>query len=405
MVSQDKANGVGHRWKGVQLAVAVLAVVVIAGCGSDKAENQSPAAPSTAATQAPAKTQAAAGPTVASLTGAGSFEAQPPTSGPPPAKGKKVWWVSCGMVVPDCSVPANAAKEAAAKLGFDFQIADGRLNQGGGQLAAVRTALAASPDVMVIHGISCPIVKGALQDAKRKGVKLMGVETPDCSDTGSGPSLFDVEMKYAPKALTNVDYFKAWGRISAQYLIADTGGKANIILAHNTEPLGEFVQQGFTDEIKKCSGCKIIDEFTWVSPELIPGGPFIQKLRGALTKNPTADAAFLSFDGMITNAGGGKAIQETNPNVKIYGGGGQAPTLDLLRRGGMRAVTAGHSPVWTGYAAMDNVNRALNGQDTVPQGVGFRPIDKDHNLPAKPGSVYESPIDFKAAYEKSWSAR
>jgi hypothetical protein len=36
-----------------------------------------------------------------------------------------------------------------------------------------------------------------------------------------------------------------------------------------------------------------------------------------------------------------------------------------------------------------------------PEGVGFRPVDKTHNLPPA-GSGYISPVDFKAAYAKTW---
>jgi len=65
------------------------------------------------------------------------------------------------------------------------------------------------------------------------------------------------------------------------------------------------------------------------------------------------------------------------------------------------AVTAAHDLGWMGYGAMDNANRALQGEDTMPQGVGFRPVDKDHNLPPA-GKGYSSPIDWQAAYEKLW---
>ncbi len=391
-------------WRLAPMVVAVAAVLAVAGCGSSG--DSSSGSSTSAASASTSAAAASSGPTVEDLTGKDSYEADPPTSGPPPAKGKLVYWVSCGMVIPDCSVPANSAKEAAQKLGINFKIADGKLNAGGGDAAAVRTALAAKPDVIIIHGISCPIVKQPLEEAKKAGVKVMGVEALDCSDppAPAGGALFTANMLYAPKAKSGVEYFQAWGRITAQYMIAAMGGKMNYIQNHGTEPLQENVNIGFNDEMKKCSGCKKLDEVTFTSADLIPNGPWLQRFRAALVKNPTANAIMYPFDANTTGAGGAKAAHEALPDAKQFGGSGQAPALDLVRSGVMTAVTGAHSPVWMGYAAMDNINRVLNDKPTVPEGVGFRPVDKDNNLPSTPGTDYQSPIDFKAAYEKIWAA-
>jgi len=395
----------GRVWRLAAPVVAAVAVLAVAGCGSsgDSSTNSATSAGS-ATTGAPASSSS--GPTVEDLTGAGSYEAKPPTTGPPPAKGKLVYWVSCGLVIPDCSVPAKSAQAAAKTLGINFKIADGKLNAGGGDAAAVRTALAAKPDVIIIHGISCPIVKQPLEEAKKAGVKVMGIEALDCSDPpdSAGASLFTANMLYTPKAKTGVEYFQAWGRITAQYMIAAMGGKMNYIQNHGTEPLQENLNIGFNEEMKTCSGCKKLDEVTFTSADLIPNGPWLQRFRAALVKNPTADAIMYPFDANSVGAGGAKAAHEALPDAKQFGGSGQGPALDLVRSGVMTAVTGAHSPVWMGYAAMDNINRVLNDKPTVPEGVGFRPVDKDHNLPSTPGTDYQSPIDFKALYEKLWSS-
>lgn len=329
-------------------------------------------------------------------------EHEPPTEGPA-ATDKSVWWISCGMAIPDCSVPANAAKEAAEKLGVDFHIADGKLNVGGGNEAAVRTALAAKPDALIIHGISCPIIQAPLQEAVDAGVEVMGVESLDCADTG-GPDLFTAEMNYAEGAETGEQYFSKWGEISAEYVIAATQEKAKVIVNAGTEPLQALINDAFVAKLSECSECEVVETVEFGSADLAPEGTWIQQFRAALAQHPEATAVFLPFDVNIATAGGAQAIAESGLDLIGAGGSGQAPALDLVRDGKFTAATAAHSANWMGYAAIDNINRVLNGEETVPQGVGFRVVDVNHNLPASPETDYETPIDFKGLYEQLWSA-
>jgi hypothetical protein len=54
-----------------------------------------------------------------------------------------------------------------------------------------------------------------------------------------------------------------------------------------------------------------------------------------------------------------------------------------------------------GYAAIDAANRILQDQPLVPEGVGLRAVDK--STVASSSGAYESPIDWKSAYQKLWS--
>ncbi|MCR1783668.1 substrate-binding domain-containing protein [Nocardioides carbamazepini] len=330
-------------------------------------------------------------------------EHEPPTTGPEMSTDKSVWWISCGMAIPDCSVPANAAQEAALAMGIEFHIADGKLNVGGGNEAAVRTALAAKPDALIIHGISCPIVQAPLQEAVDAGVEVMGVEALDCAATG-GPQLFTAEMNYAEGAETGEEYFKRWGEIGADYLVAATEGKAKVIVNEGTEPLQALINDAFVATVEECEECEILEQIEFGSADLAPEGTWIQQFRASLAQHPDANSVFLPFDVNISTAGGAQAVNESGLDLIGAGGSGQAPALDLVRDDKFTAVTAAHSATWMGYAAMDNINRVLQGEDTVPQGVGFRVVDANNNLPESPESQYETPIDFVAAYNELWAS-
>jgi len=385
------------------LAVAAVAVAFGAtACGSSD-DGSSTAQTSGAATTS-TSTTAAAGPSIADLTGKGS-EAQPPTQSPAGAKGKTVWWVSCGKVAPDCAVPQKAAEEAAGKLGLTFKTADGNLNQAGGYLTAMRTALAAKPDAIILHALDCVSVRPAILEANRAGIPVLPVEMPDCdSPPVNQAGVMKNDMIYAPSVPDTTAYFKGWGAQAAQYLIKATDGKAQVIVNEGTDAVFPLMNVGFTDELKKCPGCKVVDTVKYTAAEMSPNGPWIQRFRTALTKNPTATATFIPSDFQMTGLGGAKAVKEAGTKMLVVGGSGSAPGMDAVRSGDVAANTYAHDPSWMGYAAVDTINRLLQGKPAVAEGVGTRVVTKDANLPSKAGSPYASPIDWKAAYTKIWAA-
>jgi ribose transport system substrate-binding protein len=341
-------------------------------------------------------------PTVDQLAGPDSFEGVPPTSGPKPVKGKTIWWISCGQSIPDCSVPAAAAQQAANLLGYKFHIADSNLNVGGGYVNAFRTAMAAKPDLIIVHGIGCPSIAQPLGEAMQAGIKVLGVEANDCSDIDPGAKDLYIHMQYSAKAPSSRDYLTSWGTMAAEYVIADSGGKAKYILNYDSRPDGQYFLKGFETAMAACSGCTEAGKIGSTPTDMGPGGGWIQELRAALIKAPDANAVIMPYDFMMASSGGAAAVHQLDPNARVYGGTGQAPVMDLVREGLVRAVTGAHSGGWMGYAAIDEANRILSGQPTVPEGVGVRPVDAQHNLPSKPGTAYESPVDYKALYLKEW---
>ncbi|MEO5319982.1 substrate-binding domain-containing protein [Arthrobacter sp. CC3] len=328
-------------------------------------------------------------------------ETAPPAKGPAAVAGKKVWFVSCGQSIPDCSVPAAAAKEAAGTLGWDFKIADGALNVGGANASAFRTALASNPDAIIVHGISCEAIRQPLLEAKAQGVPVMGLESLDCD----GQPLFTAEMKYGDEFPTVKDYLYSWGVWGASYLAA--GGQApRIIVEKSDEPLLAAIGKGFTDTLASCSTCKVITDISFISSDLVTNGPLSQRLRASLAKNPDLTAVFMPVDVNMAGADGAQDVKRAGlpQQITIAGGTGSPTTLDMIRSGAVAEVTA-HDIGWLAYGAMDNLNRTFAGQSAVSQGIGVVAVDKTANLPAVPGSNYTSQVGWKAAYTALWSGK
>jgi ribose transport system substrate-binding protein len=364
--------GTGKTGRKVACAAAVMTLLAVAsGCGSDSSSesssNQSEATPS-------GGSQAADLPSLDQLY-KGTFQS-PPTTSPPGAKGKSVYWITCTSATPACAVPAEAAKEAAKVLGVKLTVVDGKFNAGGAWSAAVRTALAGDADAIILHGIACPPIQQALQEAKQQGVVVLGPESNDCSDTG-GPKLFTAEIKYFDKAQDAKDYWTEYGAHAAEYLIAKSGGKAKIINNGGTEPQQKFVDDGFLEEIKKCSGCEIVGTVPYSSPDLVPNGPWIQAFRTAVVKYPQATAVYFPFDLLAGSPlGGAEALKSAGRKVLAVAGGSTPYTLDLVRNGQATGIGSMRSADWIGWATMDAVNRALQNKPQVVEGNGWMAVDE-----------------------------
>jgi ribose transport system substrate-binding protein len=99
---------------------------------------------------------------------------------------------------------------------------------------------------------------------------------------------------------------------------------------------------------------------------------------------------------------GAQIVAQSGNGQLVIASDGSPDGLDLVRNGQVAVETGGQSYEWWGYAVMDSLNRLFAGEDVVDQGLGWQPVDADHNLPAEPGSPVEAPFDVPAHYEAIW---
>ncbi|MEH3067007.1 MAG: hypothetical protein PGN15_02785 [Aeromicrobium erythreum] len=97
-----------------------------------------------------------------------------------------------------------------------------------------------------------------------------------------------------------------------------------------------------------------------------------------------------------------------NDDLVVTGGEGFGPNVGLVRDDKGQDFYAGSPSTWTGWAAVDGLNRLFNGADQVDAGIGFQGADRDHNLPAKNESYDGNVVDgkprqdYRANYLKIW---
>ncbi len=385
--------------RGVATAGVAASLLLLAGCGGSSTK----AAPDTAATTpaggsgAPATTAATSGEQVSSAP----LKA-PDATARPGAKGKKIVVISSGQASISSSVPVASAVEAAKALGWSTTIYDEAFNPASAP-GLVGQALASGADGIILDATDCPTVKNALEQAKAKGVKVVGIYSFDCNDPifgGGGQPLFSGQINYGARAADIGKFTEQYGADQAKAVIKATDGKAKVVFFNDQEfTVLRYTGKGFLDELATCAGCKVVAKVDFTGTELGPN--LQQKVTSALLQHPEANAVKSPYTA-ATLLGIGPAVTQSGRGNKLYvmGGEGFAPELDLLRSGqGLNAVNIAPSD-WTAYAAVDTMNSLFSGKPIAESGLGWQLVDKQQGLPAS--GPYIPAVDFKAAYKKAW---
>jgi ribose transport system substrate-binding protein len=385
---------------------AVLALVLaVSGCSSAKNQTSGPSSSTSSAgvsSSVASSTSAATNSNVTDLTALMKDNSTaPPSTGPSPAKNKKIWIINCGAVVVGCTTVSNEAAAAAQSLGWKATVVNGNLNIGNGWLNAFDQAIAAHPDAILAVGPECATVKQQLLQAKSAHILTFVVFGFDCNDkynTQPGAALYDgsYQPSYGPFASSQAQRL-------VEYANARNNNHSKMIeLYYQYQINGEYFHAGYEAAMKECSGCQTVATVTFDNADMAGGG-LAQKVAAVLAQHPEADGMYYPFSvsaqaGQIAAAvrSAGKA-----DSMMVVGGEGDPIDLNVIRQGGGLTAEAGFSYQWMGYGSVDELNRMFNGQALVDEGTGITLIDKNHNLPPAGAGPIVS-FDLKTAYDKLW---
>lgn len=371
---------------------AVLAVVsTAAACGGESGSTKASGSTDDPVAQAAAEK-------LDGLYGEGTFTL-PPDSGPKAQKGYRVAVVSSGTQSPTGTSQGKAAKEVAELLDWDLTVYDGKYEPSEYQ-EGIRQAISAKADVIWLYSIDCPLVKTALDEAKRARIPVVSQEGADCSDVTPGAdTYFARTMQFTEGNF--IKWGEALGAAQATWLLAKLGKDANIIEVSVSELIiTKTVHDGFQKAMaEQCPDCKV----TNVPVRIADFGPALQeKISTALLRNPQANGLAVSYDDLMT-AGGAAAVMASgrNDSLEVTSGSGYAANADLVRK------NQGQDSGWTydgrfeTWGAADMVNRLLADEEPAASGVGVSVFDRDNNLPAE-GEAFATTVDYVPVFKKVW---
>jgi ribose transport system substrate-binding protein len=372
-------------------AMSVLVVAVaLAACGSSDSSSSTNSGTETSGSE----TSGGEGGSSAGMKAAEELVAEAsgpkttwngPTSSPPPAPDKTVGIVACGLEVPGCALVTEGAEEAARALGWTPIVIDGQSDPQA-TVQGINSLIARGVDAIDLVVVQPATVSEQITKAKSEGIEVITTFTPDVTEYG-GLTTVGADEKEA-------------GAIQAAYVMTQGCGG---IISFTSEELIQVAEraEGFRDFLAANGeeDCEILADESIPLPQLgPPEEPIVSAL---LQKNAgNVDWFVASFDALLRpmlTAAESQGITD----IKGIGVDGDVEALELIRKSQGQVATIGRPTQWTSWAAMDQLNRAFNGEPLAKnEGIESKLLTKD-NLPPV-GKSYEGELDFRAEYEKIW---
>jgi ribose transport system substrate-binding protein len=338
--------------------------------------------------------------------GGAAYADQFPTqySGPTePAKAPeklKVTAITCLSILHGCVSPAEGLQHAGRELGWDVTIVDGGGNPSK-QNSAILDAVSSGSKVIALVAVDPSAVQLGLKAAKDAGVLVVsgsnGIDTPNPVVKPAANALwvaFDVGPNYA-----------ALGNAGAEWIIKDSGGKANIAVFSDKEfPSVLAFEAGLLEGLKKCTSCVVSPQQYFTGNQV--GATLAQMTVGYLRSHPDTTYLFSPYD----PAAGAQvpAIVQAGmrDKIKLVGVLGDQQNLDFIRKGTVQVADAAYENEYMGWAMADQIIRTLNKQplfDPHGENLPFTVLDKT-NLPS-PGSDWVANFDYKSKFLSLWKGK
>jgi ribose transport system substrate-binding protein len=174
-----------------------------------------------------------------------------PTIGPKADKGKFVVYIADTQTNAGSAGTAAGAKEAAAALGWKFQLLDGQ-NTATGEQAALEQAIALKPDGLILGSFPAERFADLFKRAAAQGIKIVTWHSAAAPGPIAGSPEVFWNISTDPYAIANT---------AGKYAVAHSDGTANaVLLTDNQFPIVVTKTKGESDGITACATCKVLSE-------------------------------------------------------------------------------------------------------------------------------------------------
>lgn len=262
-------------------------------------------------------------------------------------RGKKVWFIPIFFEAAIFHVAADAMREALEPLGATLQICDAKGNPTGAS-GCLRQATANGAAGIITDSVPVPFAEQGYAEAVEKKIPVVA-----SNNAIPAPDTPAFDRYFTPIS----GDFELDGQLVADAVIADSGGKADVLFANNTTtPFTKAIGAAIVGEFKaNCPDCKVSEvEVQDTALQKIPS-----LVQAAMVKNSDAKYVVTQFDtpsGQLVQQGARQARSTT----KFAAFGGPLSALKQVKDGSQLA-DAGTDAVTAGWADVDALVRSAAG--------------------------------------------
>jgi ribose transport system substrate-binding protein len=390
-----------------QVAVGAAAVALsaaLAACGSSHpatagaGQASSPTAAAGGATPAGSPDAVKATSAVAASSGVPQLAGSLGTALPHPAdlSGKTVYYIPLSLQVSAFTNQLAGLKDALSKVGATVKSCDGQFSPTG-VAQCINQAVGARASAVVTSSVSYTMASTAFAQLAKAGIPALLAGTEPAAGAPSDIHFISSTWYQVPEA-----------QLAAQAVIADSGGKANVLYLRQTDNATALkMANAGIDEIKSaCSGCTVTTVDVQ-APQVTQAASIVS---GALLKNPSINYVVPETDNWASGAVTGVQNANATSRVKVASTTGVLGSLQLLKSSPLFIADAGTSARYVGWALADAAIRMMSGQATPTSYPPLIRIFTKANIgsldltPAAEtsGAWYGSPAAYTAGFEKFW---
>lgn len=306
--------------------------------------------------------------------------------------GKTIYYIPISQQAPQFTITANALTAAATAVGMKVQVCDGKGTPSAIN-ACVGQGTAAHAAAIIADAIPYVLASNSFQAAQAAGIPVViGNNIPDQGVT-PGKTL----------AYVGYDAGSAMEEALAKWVIADSGGKADILVNEDADgpSPAQFDAAGNKVFASDCPGCKVTtNKVSSANFSLVPSST-----SAALLKDPNITYVESQYEQFLQATQGG--VQQTSRTVKMVDGAAQLDSVKAVANGSV-AAAAGQASAYQGWVFLDAVLRMSLGEDLPKYTIPVRLFTKDtvtaadQTEDAQNSGAWFGPTTFTDDFKKLW---
>ena len=323
------------------------------------------------------------------LKGAGGFGG--PTAGPKKAAGKKIAYVASDLTNGGVTGVATGVKQAVEAIGWKVDVLDGKATAQG-RTDALNAAIASKPDGIILGGFDANEQKTAIAQATAQKIPVVGWHA------GATPGPIPAAGLFTNVTTDPLEVSK----IAAYYAIADSNGKAGVVIYTDTQyEIAVKKADTMKEIIQKCSTCSVLSyENSPIAEADAKMPPLVASL---LQKYGSKLTYMLAINGNYYG-GARQALKDAGKNSagppkQIAAGDGDAAEFKRIREGDYQTATVAEPLYLQGWQLVDELNRAISGQ---PASGYLAPPGLVVKANVGTGDVFDPAEKYRDNYKKIW---
>jgi ribose transport system substrate-binding protein len=317
-----------------------------------------------------------------------------PTTGAKAQRGKLIVYVSSNQQNGGVQGVSKGVAEAAAAIGWQFQIIDGK-GTVEGQTDAMNQAIALKPDGIILGGLDATSQQATLQKATALGIKVVGWHA------GSTPGPIPNTGVF-----TNISSDPAaTAKLAADYAIAQSNGTAQAVILTDSEySIAVTKSQGMRSELEQCQNCKMLSyEDTPLAAVATRMPPLMTSLLKHYGNNLwVLGINDLYFDDTASSLHG-VGIGQSGPPQFISAGDGSVSAYARIRNGEHQVATIPEPLNQQGWQIVDELNRAFAGDQPSRYVMDVHLVTKANiKVDGGPQNVFDPGNGYRNQYKQLW---